>query len=181
MQVGVEESLSCLYLSFPAAVGPLLLHSGPVSAAMARALLLLFAQGRKEKGRCVLEWNWMGSRTFVLTESCLLLPKAVLACINISSMRQMFFQMQELPQLWHVSRVDFVRNGTTPGCRPPSTPRFCRVLKLTILSSLIRATSNIQTSYMHGGKGRVGCESIMPECLFGHLLGVVLKTELRTS
>lgn len=35
------------------------------------------------------------------------LPKAVLACINISSMRQMFFQMQELPQLWHVSRVDF--------------------------------------------------------------------------
>ncbi|XP_040610697.1 solute carrier family 26 member 10 isoform X2 [Mesocricetus auratus] len=35
------------------------------------------------------------------------LPKAVLACINISSMRQMFFQMQELPQLWHISRVDF--------------------------------------------------------------------------
>ncbi|XP_058529038.1 solute carrier family 26 member 10 isoform X3 [Ochotona princeps] len=35
------------------------------------------------------------------------LPKAVLACINIASMRQMFFQMQELPQLWHISRVDF--------------------------------------------------------------------------
>ncbi|XP_011241724.1 solute carrier family 26 member 10 isoform X4 [Mus musculus] len=35
------------------------------------------------------------------------LPKAVLACINISSMRQMFFQMQELPQLWHISHVDF--------------------------------------------------------------------------
>lgn len=53
MQVGVEESLSCLYLSFPAAVGPLLLHSGPVSAAVARALLLLSAQGRKEKGRLI--------------------------------------------------------------------------------------------------------------------------------
>uniref|UniRef100_A0A8P0S6K7 Solute carrier family 26 member 10 n=1 Tax=Canis lupus familiaris TaxID=9615 RepID=A0A8P0S6K7_CANLF len=35
------------------------------------------------------------------------LPKAVLACINISSMRQMFFQMQELPQLWRISRMDF--------------------------------------------------------------------------
>nr|XP_051688920.1 solute carrier family 26 member 10 isoform X1 [Oryctolagus cuniculus] len=35
------------------------------------------------------------------------LPKAVLACINISSMRQMFFQMHELPQLWRISRVDF--------------------------------------------------------------------------
>ncbi|PNI39196.1 SLC26A10 isoform 3 [Pan troglodytes] len=35
------------------------------------------------------------------------LPKAVLACINISSMRQVFCQMQELPQLWHISRVDF--------------------------------------------------------------------------
>uniref|UniRef100_A0A2R9CKW7 STAS domain-containing protein n=1 Tax=Pan paniscus TaxID=9597 RepID=A0A2R9CKW7_PANPA len=36
------------------------------------------------------------------------LPKAVLACINISSMRQVFCQMQELPQLWHISRVDFL-------------------------------------------------------------------------
>ncbi|KAB0400985.1 hypothetical protein E2I00_004064 [Balaenoptera physalus] len=33
--------------------------------------------------------------------------QAVLACINISSMRQMFFQMRELPQLWRISRVDF--------------------------------------------------------------------------
>uniref|UniRef100_A0A8C0LFF6 STAS domain-containing protein n=1 Tax=Canis lupus dingo TaxID=286419 RepID=A0A8C0LFF6_CANLU len=39
--------------------------------------------------------------------ACLLCPKAVLACINISSMRQMFFQMQELPQLWRISRMDF--------------------------------------------------------------------------
>ncbi|KAM8942491.1 solute carrier family 26 member 10-like isoform 1-T1 [Lycaon pictus] len=39
--------------------------------------------------------------------ACLICPKAVLACINISSMRQMFFQMQELPQLWRISRMDF--------------------------------------------------------------------------
>lgn len=44
--------------------------------------------------------------------ACLLCPKAVLACINISSMRQMFFQMQELPQLWRISRMDFVRSGS---------------------------------------------------------------------
>lgn len=49
----------------------------------------------------------------------LLCPKAVLACINISSMRQMFFQMQELPQLWRISRVDFVRNGIPPRLPPP--------------------------------------------------------------
>lgn len=56
------------------------------------------------------------SGTFVLTKAYLLHLKAVLACINISSMRQMFFQMQELPQLWHISHVDFVRNGNMPGC-----------------------------------------------------------------
>ncbi|XP_078287479.1 solute carrier family 26 member 10 [Rhinoraja longicauda] len=36
------------------------------------------------------------------------LPKAVLACINITSLRQMFLQFQELPELWRVSRMDFV-------------------------------------------------------------------------
>lgn len=72
----------------------------------------------------MLEWNGPGSRAFVPTKACLLRLKAVLACINISSMRQMFFQMQELSQLWHISRVDFVRNGTTPGCPPSSTPWF---------------------------------------------------------
>ncbi|XP_042563520.1 solute carrier family 26 member 10 [Clupea harengus] len=36
------------------------------------------------------------------------LPKAVLACINVTSLRQMFVQFQDLPELWRVSRIDFV-------------------------------------------------------------------------
>ncbi|KAJ8017051.1 hypothetical protein DPEC_G00013740 [Dallia pectoralis] len=36
------------------------------------------------------------------------LPKAVLACINVTSLRQMFLQFQDLPELWRVSRMDFV-------------------------------------------------------------------------
>uniref|UniRef100_A0AAY4EKA2 SLC26A/SulP transporter domain-containing protein n=1 Tax=Denticeps clupeoides TaxID=299321 RepID=A0AAY4EKA2_9TELE len=35
------------------------------------------------------------------------LPKAVLACINVTSLRQMFVQFQDLPELWRVSRIDF--------------------------------------------------------------------------
>ncbi|KAK1801562.1 hypothetical protein P4O66_004615 [Electrophorus voltai] len=35
------------------------------------------------------------------------LPKAVLACINVTSLRQMFLQFQDLPELWRVSRIDF--------------------------------------------------------------------------
>uniref|UniRef100_A0A4W4GU12 SLC26A/SulP transporter domain-containing protein n=1 Tax=Electrophorus electricus TaxID=8005 RepID=A0A4W4GU12_ELEEL len=36
------------------------------------------------------------------------LPKAVLACINVTSLRQMFLQFQDLPELWRVSRIDFM-------------------------------------------------------------------------
>ncbi|CAB1336734.1 unnamed protein product, partial [Coregonus sp. 'balchen'] len=36
------------------------------------------------------------------------LPKAVLACINVTSLRQMFLQFQDLPDLWRVSKIDFV-------------------------------------------------------------------------
>ncbi|KAI4896534.1 hypothetical protein NFI96_010307 [Prochilodus magdalenae] len=36
------------------------------------------------------------------------LPKAVLACINVTSLRQMFIQFQDLPDLWRVSRIDFL-------------------------------------------------------------------------
>lgn len=57
-------------------------------------------------------WGWGSQPT-------LSAPKAVLACINIASMRQMFFQMQELPQLWHISRVDFVRSCMTLGAPQP--------------------------------------------------------------
>lgn len=36
------------------------------------------------------------------------LPKAVLACINVTSLRQMFLHFQDLPELWRISRIDFV-------------------------------------------------------------------------
>ncbi|XP_042701777.2 solute carrier family 26 member 10 isoform X1 [Chrysemys picta bellii] len=35
------------------------------------------------------------------------LPKAVLACINVTSLRQMVLQFWDLPELWRVSRIDF--------------------------------------------------------------------------
>uniref|UniRef100_A0A8C5GX23 Solute carrier family 26 member 10-like n=1 Tax=Gouania willdenowi TaxID=441366 RepID=A0A8C5GX23_GOUWI len=36
------------------------------------------------------------------------LPKAVLACINVTSLRQMFLQFKDLPELWRISRIDFL-------------------------------------------------------------------------
>uniref|UniRef100_A0A3Q1JAN2 SLC26A/SulP transporter domain-containing protein n=1 Tax=Anabas testudineus TaxID=64144 RepID=A0A3Q1JAN2_ANATE len=36
------------------------------------------------------------------------LPKAVLACINVTSLRQMFLQFQDLPDLWRISKIDFI-------------------------------------------------------------------------
>ncbi|XP_077453769.1 solute carrier family 26 member 10 isoform X2 [Stigmatopora argus] len=36
------------------------------------------------------------------------LPKAVLACINVTSLRQMFLQFQDLPELWRISKIDFI-------------------------------------------------------------------------
>ncbi|XP_038642623.1 solute carrier family 26 member 10 isoform X2 [Scyliorhinus canicula] len=36
------------------------------------------------------------------------LPKAVLACINVTSLRQMFLQFKDLPELWRVSKMDFM-------------------------------------------------------------------------
>ncbi|XP_029102162.1 solute carrier family 26 member 10 [Scleropages formosus] len=36
------------------------------------------------------------------------LPKAVLACINVTSLRQMFLQFKDLPELWRISKIDFV-------------------------------------------------------------------------
>uniref|UniRef100_I3MS93 Solute carrier family 26 member 10 n=1 Tax=Ictidomys tridecemlineatus TaxID=43179 RepID=I3MS93_ICTTR len=83
----------------------------PNSASLATTSLLVDAGGNTQvRGVVVYSGTlWQSSH--------LLCPKAVLACINISSMRQMFFQMQELPQLWHISRMDFVRSGgITPDC-----------------------------------------------------------------
>ncbi|XP_014893373.1 prestin-like [Poecilia latipinna] len=36
------------------------------------------------------------------------LPKAVLACINVTSLRQMFLQFRDLPELWRISKLDFM-------------------------------------------------------------------------
>ncbi|XP_023066432.1 solute carrier family 26 member 10 [Piliocolobus tephrosceles] len=79
----------------------------PNSATLATTSLLVAAGGKTQLAglfSCIVVLSvllWLGPFFYYL-------PKAVLACINISSMRQMFFQMQELPQLWHISRVDFL-------------------------------------------------------------------------
>lgn len=44
-----------------------------------------------------------------LTLFLYLSPQAVLACINVTSLRQMFLQFQDLPELWRISKIDFVR------------------------------------------------------------------------
>ncbi|XP_036313985.1 solute carrier family 26 member 10 [Pipistrellus kuhlii] len=79
----------------------------PNSATLATTSLLVDAGGNTQLAglfSCAVVLSvllWLGPFFYYL-------PKAVLACINISSMRQMFFQMQELPQLWRISRMDFV-------------------------------------------------------------------------
>ncbi|TEA31742.1 hypothetical protein DBR06_SOUSAS22610086 [Sousa chinensis] len=117
---GVSNLISSLFSCFPnsatlattsllvdAGGRPLLLYGCPVCPAVVGALLLLSAQGRQQR-----RWRggWDGWRhpSTLGWSAYLLCPKAVLACINISSMRQMFFQMRELPQLWRISRVDFL-------------------------------------------------------------------------
>ncbi|KAF6121745.1 solute carrier family 26 member 10 [Phyllostomus discolor] len=78
----------------------------PNSASLATTSLLVDAGGNTQLAglfSCVVVLSvllWLGPFFYYL-------PKAVLACINISSMRQMFFQMRELPQLWRTSRMDF--------------------------------------------------------------------------
>ncbi|XP_049739647.1 solute carrier family 26 member 10-like isoform X1 [Elephas maximus indicus] len=91
---GVSNLISSLFSCFPN------------SATLATTSLLVDAGGNTQLAglfSCVVVLSvllWLGPFFYYL-------PKAVLACINISSMRQMFFQMQELPQLWRVSRMDF--------------------------------------------------------------------------
>ncbi|KAL1775489.1 solute carrier family 26 member 10 [Sigmodon hispidus] len=91
---GVSNLISSLFSCFPN------------SATLATTSLLADAGGNTQLAglfSCIVVLSvllWLGPFFYYL-------PKAVLACINISSMRQMFFQMQELPQLWHISRVDF--------------------------------------------------------------------------
>ncbi|XP_032730470.1 solute carrier family 26 member 10 isoform X1 [Lontra canadensis] len=92
---GVSNLISSLFSCFPN------------SATLATTSLLVDAGGNTQLAglfSCIVVLSvllWLGPFFYYL-------PKAVLACINISSMRQMFFQMQELPQLWRISRMDFV-------------------------------------------------------------------------
>ncbi|XP_004379925.1 solute carrier family 26 member 10 [Trichechus manatus latirostris] len=91
---GVSNLISSLFSCFPN------------SATLATTSLLVDAGGNTQLAgvfSCVIVLSvllWLGPFFYYL-------PKAVLACINISSMRQMFFQMRELPQLWRISRMDF--------------------------------------------------------------------------
>ncbi|XP_043302676.1 solute carrier family 26 member 10-like isoform X2 [Cervus canadensis] len=91
---GVSNLVSSLFSCFPN------------SATLATTSLLVDAGGNTQLAglfSCLVVLSvllWLGPLFYYL-------PKAVLACINISSMRQMFFQMRELPQLWRTSRVDF--------------------------------------------------------------------------
>uniref|UniRef100_A0A8C5VAV3 STAS domain-containing protein n=1 Tax=Microcebus murinus TaxID=30608 RepID=A0A8C5VAV3_MICMU len=92
---GVSNLISSLFSCFPN------------SATLATTSLLVDAGGNTQLAglfSCMVVLSvllWLGPFFYYL-------PKAVLACINISSMRQMFFQMQELPQLWRISRMDFL-------------------------------------------------------------------------
>ncbi|XP_067385674.1 rho guanine nucleotide exchange factor 25 [Emydura macquarii macquarii] len=56
------------------------------------------------------------------------LPKAVLACINVTSLRQMVLQFWDLPELWRISRIDFVSSCALPPRWPPGAGSgfFCR-------------------------------------------------------
>ncbi|XP_057413514.1 LOW QUALITY PROTEIN: solute carrier family 26 member 10 [Balaenoptera acutorostrata] len=91
---GVSNLISSLFSCFPN------------SATLATTSLLVDAGGNTQLAglfSCMVVLSvllWLGPFFYYL-------PKAVLACINIASMRQMFFQMRELPQLWRISRVDF--------------------------------------------------------------------------
>ncbi|XP_057172178.1 solute carrier family 26 member 10 isoform X1 [Ursus arctos] len=91
---GVSNLISSLFSCFPN------------SATLATTSLLVDAGGNTQLAglfSCIVVLSvllWLGPFFYYL-------PKAVLACINISSMRQMFFQMQEIPQLWRISRMDF--------------------------------------------------------------------------
>lgn len=55
-----------------------------------------------------------------------LAPQAVLACINVTSLRQMFLQFQDLPELWKISKIDFVgaRGEVTKGLTLSINPNF---------------------------------------------------------
>lgn len=57
-----------------------------------------------------------------------LTPQAVLACINVTSLRQMFLQFQDLPELWKISKIDFVGGLSEVTCltvAPTAVVDYC--------------------------------------------------------
>lgn len=78
-----------------------LLLIGPLFYFLPKVCLFLQTWRKREKG---------GKCTHLALS---LSPQAVLACINVTSLRQMFMQFQDLPELWRISKIDFVRPLTS--------------------------------------------------------------------
>ncbi|XP_074835924.1 solute carrier family 26 member 10-like isoform X1 [Carettochelys insculpta] len=91
---GISNLLSSLFTCFPS------------SATLATTNILESAGGHTQfagffSGTVVLMvLMWLGPLFNYL-------PKAVLACINVTSLRQMALQFWDLPELWRISRIDF--------------------------------------------------------------------------
>lgn len=84
-----------------------------------RTALLLPSEGllTLHAARCAEEKKKREKKPHPLISSC---PQAVLACINVTSLRQMFLQFQDLPELWRISKIDFVSAPRHAAWRPNS-------------------------------------------------------------
>ncbi|XP_042304967.1 solute carrier family 26 member 10-like isoform X2 [Sceloporus undulatus] len=91
---GLSNLVSSLFTCFPS------------SATLATTNILESAGGRTQlsglftSAVVLIVLIWIGPLFYYL-------PKCVLACINVTSLRQMFLQFQDLPELWRISRIDF--------------------------------------------------------------------------
>ncbi|XP_053226892.1 solute carrier family 26 member 10-like [Podarcis raffonei] len=91
---GLSNLVSSLFTCFPS------------SATLATTNILESAGGRTQlsglftSAVVLVVLLWIGPLFYYL-------PKAVLACINVTSLRQMFLQFQDLPELWRISPIDF--------------------------------------------------------------------------
>ncbi|KAG2468682.1 S26A2 protein, partial [Polypterus senegalus] len=90
---GISNMVSSLFTCFPS------------SATLATTNILESAGGHTQVRLQV--WT-VGDPAVARFVSVFFVPQAVLACINVTSLRQMFLQFQDLPELWRVSRIDFV-------------------------------------------------------------------------
>ena len=91
------------------ALWPVYETCGAGGPAAHRSSVLLLTQGKGLHGTmCTKLYISLSSIVAAVDILCFSLQKAVLACINVTSLRQMFLQFQALPDLWRVSRIDFV-------------------------------------------------------------------------